>query len=985
MSGVKISFAALLPRKMTRIGQTVMSDNPEASSIFSRVSGTDAFEQFIMRSAAVKLIIEPTDGKILDVNEAAAQFYGWSREQIRGKYLWDINTSMSRERLLEHLARTVREEAIYFQTQHSLANGQVKDLIVFHTLVQVNGRNVIVSIVQDLSQQKGMERELLQAQNTAAEKAERFSRFFEQNSAVEMVVDPAALKVVDANNAAVQYYGWPRDILKKMSLLDISVLPGETIEKYFKTLLEKGTGHIQTQHKMAEGEIRDVEIYITVINDDGCKLFFSIIHDITDRVRMEKSLHYSQITLAESEERFRQIFECNSAAELFVSADDRKIMDANEAACRFYGWDRTELLRMNLAEISTIGEERLKELFRDVLAGKHLKMECRHRLKSGQVRDVETYLSHVVIQRKDYVFIIVHDISERKKAEASLNLAQRAMDATASGIIICDAQLPDNPIIYMNTGFTKLTGYGAEECLGRNPRFLQNSDLDQPGLAVMREAIKAGMATIVEIRNYQKNGAMYWNEVHISPVRDAQGQLTHFLGIQEDITERKKNEARIDYLAYFDPLTDLPNRQLFLDRLCNVLALAHRSGQYGSIAVIDLDNFKIINDAEGLETGDELLKEMARRLQTCLRQEDTLARFGGDEFVVLLPGLENNMQMAAHEVRNVMERIRLAVAEPIVIKGLPHQITTSIGITLFPKGAESAADLLQQADTAMYKAKTAGRNAIAYFEPTMQIAVQERFRMESDLRAAVEHGDFEMFLQPQVDTGGLLVGAEALIRWRNRNGGLISPDAFIPLAEETGLIVPMGEWMMAQACAAIARLSRAGREIRIAVNVSPRQFRVRNFKERIARILTETGIKPSLLTLEVTEAVIFDSFVNALEAMREIRELGVTFSIDDFGTGYSSLSYLKKMPVSELKIDRSFIQDAPGNPNDAALVEAIIAVALHHNLHVVAEGVETQEHVDFLNARGCPLFQGYFFGRPIPAEEFLTKFLPSSTIEGVCQ
>lgn len=956
------------------------SDELKSFSSSPVFGGENVFLQVFMRSAAITLILDPADGRILEINEAAIHFYGASSEEMRAKHLGDLSKGVTREVLMERLERVSHGESTFFQTRHTRADGQVRDVITCNSPVRVNDRLLVICVVQDISGQKHAEQEMLVAQSSARESAGRFQRFFDENSAVKLLINPVDLRILDANDAAAHYYGWSQDVLKGKYLTDFSLQSREELLESCRLALEKGAGYGRGQHKLANDQTRDVELYTTVIFEGSRKLLVQIVHDITDGLRAEKSLRNTRISLAESEERFRQIFERSSAAELFVSAIDGQIMDVNDAACHFYGWNRSEMLHMNLAGLVADNASQLTDLMPDLIAGKQAKVDIRRRLKSGQTRDVEAYLSPISIRKSNYVFIIILDISERKKAEASLNLSRRALEATTDGVIISDARLPGNPIIYANHGYEKITGYSREECIGRNSWFLHNGDVDQPDIARMQEIVRAGNPVTAEVRNYRKDGSVFWNEVHISPVRDMQGTLTHFVGIQQDITQRKQTEVRINYLALFDSLTDLPNRQLFLDRLSNALALSRRSGQYGAIAFMDLDNFKNINDADGHEAGDQLLKEIARRLKTCLRQQDTPARLGGDEFVVLLPGLGTNLRAAATEARNVMARVRLAVAEPIVIGGTHNSITASIGVVIFPQGQQTADDLLQQADTAMYKAKASGRNALAYFEPAMQATVQERLRIERELRQAVEHGEFEMFLQPQVDDAGLLVGAEALMRWRNAKGELILPGDFIPVAEETGLIVPMGTWMIEQACEAIASLQRVGKAIRIAVNVSPRQFRMPDFKDSVAQILARTGIDPALLTLEVTEAIIFDSLVDAVMAMQGIRELGVTFSIDDFGTGYSSLTSLKKMPVSELKIDRAFIQDAPGNSNDAALVEAILAVARLHNLQVVAEGVETQEHVDFLKQRGCAIFQGYFFGRPIPSKEFLAKLLPAASV-----
>ncbi len=670
-----------------------------------------------------------------------------------------------------------------------------------------------------------------------------------------------------------------------------------------------------------------------------------------------------------------QIFNQSPAIEYLLDPENGQIVDANDAACKFWGFPRQKIQTMRIWEINTSGRKKLEEQFTATKNGISYFYQCQHRIASGEFRDVEVYVNPINVQGRTLNLIIAHDVTDRRRTEESLHLAQRALAAAPVGILIADAQQPDLPIIYANPTFEQLTGYSQAEVLGRNCRFLQGPQRDQPEIQQVRTALKEGRICEVTLRNFKKDGTMFWNQLHIAPVRNDAGTITHFIGAQKDISMQVAANARIDQLAFYDPLTELPNRRLFLDRLGNCVSVAQRNNVFGAVVFIDLDNFKNLNDAEGHEIGDDLLREMAQRLRQALRQEDTVSRLGGDEFVLLLPALSDSSEISAHMVQIAIARIQKAICEPVVLGKLQHQIAASIGVTLFPKGVESASDLLKQADTAMYRAKAAGRNSVCYFEPTMQAAVSARLNIEHDLREAMERQDFRMFLQGQVNAAGTIVGAEALIRWHNKDGGLISPMAFIPVAEDTGLIVPMGEWMLRQACLAIKKLEAAGRPIRIAVNVSPRQFRGADFRDRVANVLRETGANGNLLTLEITEAVVFDNLNEAISKMWELKALGVHFSIDDFGTGYSSLAYLKKLPLTELKIDKSFIQDAPTDMNDASLVEAILAVASHHGLQVVAEGVETPQHVDFLKERGCPLFQGYYFGRPIPGEEFVNNLL----------
>jgi diguanylate cyclase (GGDEF)-like protein/PAS domain S-box-containing protein len=680
---------------------------------------------------------------------------------------------------------------------------------------------------------------------------------------------------------------------------------------------------------------------------------------------------------------FRQLFENSPAIEYLLDPADGRIVDANLAACKFWGFARQQLQSMYIWDINTAGRTIMEEQFAQARAGTTFYFQNQHRTASGELRDVEVYVNPMPINGRILNLIIAHDITDRRRAENSLHLAQRALDSSPIGLLIADAQQPDMPVIYANPAFEVLTGYTRDETIGRNCRFLQGAQRDQPQIAEMRAAIKDGRSCEVILRNFKKDGTLFWNQLHIAPVRDEAGNITHFVGAQQDISSQKAAEAHIDHLAFFDSLTELPNRRLLLDRLANSISVSQRNNVFGAVVFIDLDNFKNLNDAQGHEMGDDLLCEIAKRLRRCLRQEDTVSRLGGDEFVLLLPELADNSASAAQWVQTAISRVQKAICEPVILGTFQHQIAASIGITIFPKGAESASDLLKQADTAMYRAKAMGRNAVCYFEPAMQAVVSARLTLEHDLREAVERKDFRMFLQPQVNTAGNIIGAEALIRWHSKEGGLVSPMAFIPVAEETGLIVAMGEWMLQQACRAIRRLEKAGKAIRISVNVSPRQFRGENFRDVVAMALQESGINPDSLTLEITEAVFFDNLADGAAKMRQLRELGVHFSIDDFGTGYSSLSYLKKLPLTELKIDKSFIQDAPTDMNDASLVEAILAVATHHGLNVVAEGVETQEHFNFLKERGCPLFQGYYFGRPVPGEELLQKILQGAVATAV--
>ena len=564
------------------------------------------------------------------------------------------------------------------------------------------------------------------------------------------------------------------------------------------------------------------------------------------------------------------------------------------------------------------------------------------------------------------------DISERKQTTEALEqseanyrmLFSEMLDGFAQHEIICDAD--GKPVDYrylaINPGFTRITKLAAEDVVGHTVREVIPG-IEPKWIEIFGQVALSGIPSF-----FESHSASLGKHFHVTAFRPNPNQ---FACIFSDITERKQAEEQINKLAFFDQLTGLPNRTLLLDRLKQTLASCARTHNYGALLLIDLDNFKTLNDTLGHDMGDLLLKQVAQRLNDSVRAGDTAARLGGDEFVVVLANLSTSKPEAANQTELVAEKIRAALNQPYMLKRSIHHSTPSIGVSLF-NGLENDTDtLLKQADLAMYKAKDAGRNAIRFFDPEMELVVTKRAALEGDLRAALREKQFVLHYQAQV-AGGQFTGAEALVRWPHPQRGLMPPLDFIPLAEETGLILPLGYWILQTACERLAAWSGNPKmaNLTIAVNVSALQFRQADFVDRVLNILKETGANPQRLKLELTESLLVSNVEAVIEKMFTLKGRGIGFSLDDFGTGYSSLAYLKRLPLDQLKIDQSFVRDILIDPNDAAIAKTIIALAESLGIGVIAEGVETALQRDFLANSGCHAYQGYLFSRPLPIEEF---------------
>ncbi len=986
---------------------------------YVRTETADERYRSLLHNASDGVHILDPQHNVIEVSDAFCKMLGYTRAEMIGMNVrkWDIR-----------LAGDPPEDFVVpiegtpgiatFETRIRRKDGHTLDAEMTVRALKIGGQGMFIASARDISERK-------RAVQALIDREAQFRRFFLDNGSVMLLVHPSSGEISSANQAALDYYGHARERLIGMRIEDINAGSSEDLAYQRGRALRQERTYFNARHRLASGEERDVEVYASPIAIDDTTTLLCIVHDVSRRRAAEaRSRRLSNLYAALSQ-CSQAIVHCPSETELFPEVC-RCVVEYGFAKTAWIGFVNVATRRVEpvACDGSELSLEFLSQIPMSVDAddpyGRGLTGTA---IRTNRPQWTQDYLHDPVTapwheygriagwkssatlplcrggvpvgcmviysdtpgafddDARKLLFEMAANISfaldnfareaERQRSQAALLASEGryrlAFQTSLDAISI--TRLKDGVYVDVNEGFVAMSGYALDEVIGLSTSGLNvwaESDKRQMLFDQLREASKCRN---VEAQFRKKNGDLVWGLMSASLV-ELDGEPC-ILAMTRDITDIKLAEDEIRKLAFYDSLTQLANRRLLNDVLRLAVEAAGRTRHKCALLFVDLDNFNLLNDSGGHAMGDLLLQEVGRRLARAVREGDRVARFGGDEFVVLLERLSERHDEAASQAEAVGEAILAGIREPYLLAGREHRGTASIGITLFGGQNESADALLAQADIAMYQAKESGRNTLRFFSPDLQAAIQARTEMEADLHRAIAQGQFLLHYQPQVNHDGL-VGAEVLIRWMHPERGLMAPGRFIPLAEQSGLILPIGQWVLETACQQLAawcaRQETAG--LALAVNVSALQFRQPDFVEQTLATLERTGANPHHLKLEIVESMLMDNVDDVIEKMTALRCRGVRFSLDDFGTGYSSLSYLKRLPLDQLKIDWSFVKDVLTDANDAAIAQTIVALGKTMGLSVIAEGVETEGQRDFLSGIGCHAFQGFLFGRPMPLEEF---------------
>ncbi|MFA7349961.1 MAG: EAL domain-containing protein [Methylotenera sp.] len=773
-------------------------------------------------------------------------------------------------------------------------------------------------------------------------------------------------RIVDANASACKSLGYTREELLNLSLSDIDVnFKTEMWPQQFVMLQQQGSMQFESDFRKKDGSLFPVDAVANHIQLDDKDYLCAFVRDISERKLAELNLNVS-------EKRYRSLFETAKDAIFIMSGEF--FIDCNKSALTMFHYTREQIINVQPYILSPPtqpdgrdSKSSALEKINNAINNQPQTFEWWHKRADGSVFDTEVSLDAFSIEDKTYLVAFVRDTSERKRVERELRIAATAFESQDAVMVTDEHQV----ILKVNYAFTRITGFSSAEAVGKTPQLLKSGRQDASFYQAMWKSLNQDRFWQGEIWNRRKNGEGYPEWLSISAICDITGKVMNYVATFADITQRKKAEEIIHNLSFYDSLTGLPNRQSLLARLKDMMLSSTRRETPGALMFINLDDFKLLNDTRGHSVGDLLLIEVAKRIRACLHLSDMVARLGSDDFVVSLDYLNKEIETAAKEANTTAERIRTAIRQPFYLNGYEYNCTACIGINLFRNHNATAEELLKNADAALFQAKEAGRDEIHFFDEDMQVALEERVLMQSFLRKAIPE-QLKLYYQPQVDHDGNIFGAETLIRWSHPEKGEIPPSIFIPLAEESGLILLIGRWTLVTACKQLKAWenNQNTRHLTLAVNVSAHQFQQLDFVDQVLEVLSQTKADPSRLKLELTESMLVQNVETIIKKMNTLKAIGVTFSLDDFGTGFSSLSYLKRLPLCQLKIDQSFIRDLFTDPSDAAIVRTIVTLGQSLGLSVIAEGVETEAQRNTLAINGCLNYQGYLFGKAVPLADF---------------
>ncbi len=888
------------------------------------------------------------DAVIIDCNDAAVKIFGYERkEELLGRKPYELSPekqpdgSFSAEKGQKMIANAFNnEKETVFMWLHKRKNGELflADIKIF------NKNGTLYAIIVDINETEQLKQQL-------SRKDYLYRMLFENHDTAMMVIDPDTGRILEANRAAIQYYGYAKDQLLAMTIKDINILRSEQVVQEMLRAKSERRNYFQFIHRLANGEQRDVEVYSFPIRVDEKVLLFSIIHDVSEKLHKELMFH--------------TLF-FNSPYAVVILNREQKIVNVNKNFTHVFQHELDEVKGKNINQLLSSSENKteIDQNLQLVYQGEIVKQESIRRRKDGKLIHVEI-LGYPVINRQSIigVYVIYQDISDKKAYEEQLLLFRKILENNSEGVVITDTK---GHIEWINNAFEEITGFSLNEVAGKNMNVLKSGIQDRNFYKNMWEQLIDKGRWSGEIWNKTKKGEIYSEWLIINRIRDNTDKKAYYVGIFKDLSEKKKIDRRISELQQRDILTGLYNRNYFLESVDTYIKSCRKNGQF-SIIFIDIGEFKDINNSLGHHIGDKLLVELSKRLLLSVNDNCVLSRYGGDEFAILY-----KFSDAEKNIKNISKKLLENIRRPFMIENTILNITANIGISRFPDDGKDAETLVRHAETAMYKvARGQLDDRICFYSEEMSKEIEERFFLVNLLIGAIPKNELSICYQPIFDIRNPknIVGLEALLRWNNFILGNVAPDRFIPLAEKTGLIIPIGEWVLEQVCKQIRLWKTNGcRTVPVAVNISAKQLEQIDFSKKVIEIIEKNHIPPNCIELEITESISLGSFAIIVKNLRQLKKHGIQISMDDFGTGFSSIGQLEIFELDKLKIDKIFIDDLLNTSKKQNLVKLIIAMAKSLGLTVVAEGIETEEQLSYLKELGCQLGQGYLFSKPLPSK-----------------